>query len=333
MAHGAKGVQVRRILVTGSSGFIGSQLVCRLRSRGDIVLGIGRRKLEDPEYLSHDLSTPIPDLGDGGFDVVIHAAARSNPWGSVQQFYRDNVTATQNVLDYCRRIGSPRLIFISSSSVYYRPQHQFNIVEETPQAETPVNHYAWTKQLAEQLVQTYAGPWTILRPRAVYGPGDTVLLPRILTAARAGRLPVLTVPNGPVIGDLIYIDNLLDAVESAANNEEITGAFNLTNGEPVAILDFLFEVFDGLGIRRPTRRVSAGTAMAFAGCLELFHRIFRPSVEPSITRFGVHVFRYSKTFDISRARSLLGSPRIDNAESLKRTVAWFREQLGQGIKE
>ncbi len=321
-----------KFMVTGASGFIGSQLVSRLRSRGHSVLGIGRRKLDDPDYLSHDLADPLPRIRDRTFDVVIHAAARSNPWGSLSEFYRDNVTATRNVLDFCFANGAPRLIFISSSSVYYVPRHQFDIEEETPLAEKPVNNYAWTKQMAEQLVQTYSGSWTILRPRAVYGPGDTVLLPRILTAARAGRLPVLTVPDGPVVGDLIYIENLLDAIESAATRNGAVGAFNLTNGDPVGILDFLFEVFDGLGIPRPTRRVSAKSAMAFAGCLEFFHRIFRPSVEPVITRFGVHVFRYSKTFDITRAKQVLGSPKVDNAESLARTVAWFREQSHAGAR-
>lgn len=326
MQHRSTMMRPRRILITGSSGFIGSQLVRRFRDRGWQVVGIGRRPLTDAGYLVHDLARPLPVSCEGDFDVVIHAAARSNPWGTRRQYQHDNVDATRNVLNHCRVAGLPRLIFISSSSVYYRPQHQLGIVEETPLPDRAVNRYAATKRMAEDLVREYPGEWAILRPRAVYGPGDTVLLPRILRAARAGRLPLLQAPDGPVVGDLIYIDNLVDAIEAAATQREAVGIFNLTNDAPVGILDFLSEILHRLKIPPPTRRVSASSAMAIAGCLEAFHRIFLPRVEPVITRFGVHVFRFSKTFNVAKAKRVLGPPRVGNAESIERTVDWFRVQ-------
>jgi len=328
-----------QIVITGSSGFIGTHLVRRFRSLGWDVRGIGRRRSDEPGYFSHDLAQPLPapwieSLGDGP-DVVVHAAARSNPWGTRAEFEQDNVVATQNVLDICLgRSRLPKLVYISSSSVCYRPQHQLGVTEEMPLPDRAVNLYAETKRRAEELIQNYPGPWAILRPRAVFGPGDTVLLPRILRAAREGRLPLLYAPDGPVVGDLIYIENLVDAVVAAAAPQHPTaseaaaepraGVFYLTNDEPVPIHDFLFGVFDRLGIPRPRRRVSARTAMVVAGGLELFHRLFRPRVEPAITRFGVHVFRYSKTFDIAKAKRVLGPPRVSLAEGLDRTVEWFR---------
>ncbi|MCA9056893.1 MAG: NAD-dependent epimerase/dehydratase family protein, partial [Planctomycetaceae bacterium] len=184
----------------------------------------------------------------------------------------------------------------------------------------PVNIYAETKRRAEEIVNAWSGRSVILRPRAVFGPGDTVLLPRIIRAAQAGRLPVLDVPDGPVIGDLIYVENLVDVVEQAAN-QRVTGLFNLTNGEPVEILQFLYDVFDQLNIPRPQKHISARTAMLGAGLLELLHRVFIPSREPSITRFGVHVFRYSKTFDIRRSLEQFGPPRVSLTEGLSRTIA------------
>ena len=316
-----------RILITGSSGFIGTHLVRRFRDVGWTVTGIGRRALDEPGYLSHDLVRSLPASLDGPIDVVIHAAARSNPWGTRTQFDNDNVVATRNVIDFCLRNGRPRLIDVSSSSVYYRPQHQLNITEQTPLPDRHVNQYAATKRKAEELVRAYPGPWVILRPRAVFGPGDTVLLPRIIRAAQQGRLPVLYAPDGPVIGDLIYIDNLVDAVLTAATDDRVAGVFNLTNNQPVPILEFLFTVFDRLGIARPRRRVSARTAMVMAGLLEAFHRVFLPRVEPAITRFGVHVFRYSKTFDVSKVIEHLGPPRVSLDDGLQRTVDWFRHEL------
>ena len=299
----------------------------RFRETGWAASGIGRRTLSAPNYTSHDLSRPLPSTLGGRMDVVIHAAARSNPWGTRNQFHRDNVVGTQNVIDYCVRNGMPKLIYVSSSSVYYRPEHQFGISEETPLPDRHVNEYAATKRQAEDLIRGYPGPWAILRPRAVFGPGDTVLLPRIIHAARQGRLPVLYAPDGPVVGDLIYVENLVDFVHATAMTDTITGIFNLTNEQPVPILEFLFTVFDRLEIPRPTRRVSATTAMAMAGVLELFHRIFLPRSEPAITRFGVHVFRYSKTFDVKKANAQFGSPRISLDEGLARTVDWFKREL------
>lgn len=299
----------------------------RFRETGWAVSGIGRRTLSVPDYTSHDLYHPLPTALDGPMDVVIHAAARSNPWGTRKQFHSDNVVGTRNVIDYCVRNGMPKLIYVSSSSVYYRPEHQFGISEETPLPDRHVNEYAATKRQAEDLIRDYPGPWAILRPRAVFGPGDTVLLPRIIHAARQGRLPVLYSSDGPVVGDLIYVENLVDFVHATAMTDTITGDFNLTNEQPVPILQFLFTVFDRLEIPRPTRRVSATTAMAMAGVLELFHRLFLPRSEPAITRFGVHVFRYSKTFDVSKANAHFGSPRISLDEGLARTVDWFKREL------
>jgi nucleoside-diphosphate-sugar epimerase len=315
----------RSVLITGASGFIGGCLFDEFRSLGWETWGIGRRQLERRGYLSHDLANPLPELPDGPVDVVVHAAARSSPWGTRREFERDNILATRNVIEFCQRHGRPRLIYISSSSVYYRPEHQFDITEETALPKRAVNRYAATKRDAEQLVRGYSGRWVVLRPRAVFGPHDTVLLPRILEAARKEALPLLVNRNSSVRGDLIYIENLVDYIVKAATIADVHGDFNLTNDEPVAILEFLLEAFRLLGIPKPRRKLSAAKAMFAAGCLEAFHALFLPRREPAITRFGVHVFRYSKTFDVSKAKEVLGEPRISMDESLQRTVNWFRE--------
>lgn len=312
-----------RVLVTGSSGFIGGHLFRRFRAMGCGVTGIGRRALDEPGYVAHDLTNPLPF--DRAFDIVIHAAARSSPWGTRREFHEQNVVATQNVIDYCNTHGKPRLIFISSSSVFYQPGHQLGITESTPLPKNAVNEYAATKQQAEALVREYEGAWVIARPRAVFGPGDTVLLPRILHAAREARLPLLVTNDGPAIGDLIYIDNLVDAIVFAAMHDHVRGDFNLTNNEPVAIQSFLLELFATLDIAPPTKRVRVPVAMAAATLLELVHRVFLPHKEPAITRYGIHVFAYSKTFDVTKMLATMGPPKISLAEGLERTVAALRE--------
>lgn len=312
------------VLVTGASGFVGSKLMARLREGGISALGTGRRDTGLPDYRRHDLCEPLSLPGRP--EVVVHAAALSSPWGSRREYEACNVQATRNVIDYCRRSGWPRLVFISSSSVYYENADQLDLTEKSPLPPKAINLYAETKRRAEEEVVRYEGPWTILRPRAVFGPGDTVVFPRIVTAARAGKLPLLTRGGGPVLGDLIYIDNLTDILVQAIRGEPRIGTFNLTNNEPVPIVEFLLQVLERLDIPPPDRRVSVKKALVAAGALETLYRWFLPGREPPITRFGVSVFAYSKTFDVAKMLSAFGWPQVSVREGVDRFVSWVEAE-------
>ncbi len=312
-----------KLLVTGASGFVGGAVVRRARALGHEVLGCGRRALPtDPGYRSVDLRRPL-DL-DFVPEVVIHAAARSSPWGRERDFLADNVNATRHVLDFCAARDHPHLVYISTGAVLYRPAHQLGMTEETPVPDRFVNTYARTKHHAELLVADYAGPSCILRPRAVFGPGDTVVFPRILRALRRGRLPVLQ-SAGPVVGDLIYIDTLADYIVRAAARRA-TGLYHLTNAEPVEIYAFLGQLCAALGLPPPRRTVPAARALRAARAVEFLYRLLPFLGEPPVTAFGVGVLAYSKTFDVARALRDLGPPSVSVAEGLARFIAWQRAQ-------
>ena len=324
-----RGATIRRphmkLLVTGASGFVGRKLIERAQAASAWeVFGVGRRPLNQRDYASVDLSRPfeLPFAPD----VVVHAAARSSPWGTRAEFDRQNVEATRRVIEFCEQRGRPKLIYISSSSVFYRPEHQFDLTETSPIGPAFVNTYAETKFAGEQLVRGYAGAWTILRPRAVFGPGDTVLFPRIIAAAQRGRLPLLVADGRPAVGDLIYIDSLTDYILHAARDPAVVGDFNLTNAQPVPILDFLLGVFNQLGIARPTRRVPVARAMRFAAATEAIYRVLPFLGEPPITRFGVSVFAWSKTFDVRKSLAALGPPSVSIAVGVEAFVHWQRGQ-------
>ena len=314
-----------RILVTGASGFVGGRLKERARRRPALVMhGVGRRRLSIEHYSSRDLSQPfdLPFVPD----VVIHAAARATPWAPLAAYQRDNVEATRQVIAFCKRHGLPRLVYVSSSSVYYRPEHQLGMREDSPIGPTFANDYAATKYAGELLVRAYPGESVIARPRAVFGPGDTVLFPRILAAAKAGRLPLFTTTGPPPIGDLIYVDTLADYLLEIATKTQVDDAYNLTNNEPVVMQDFLLDVFARLSLPAPRRRVSVRTAMAVAGATEAAYRWLRLAGEPPITRFGVGVFAWSKTFDVSRALADLGPPSVSLTDGVEAFVRWQRSQ-------
>jgi nucleoside-diphosphate-sugar epimerase len=314
-----------RVLITGASGFIGGALMRRFGSRPDIELvGVARRALTLANYRSIDLSEPF-DL-DYRPDVVIHAAALASPWARRDEYLRHNVIATRNVIEFCRTHGRPRLLYLSSSSVFYRDEHQFDITEQTPIGPAFINDYAATKYAGEELVRGYDGEQVVLRPRAVFGPGDTVLFPRILTAARRRRLPRLVAQDGAARGDLIYIDSLCDYIMAAASRPVVAAAYNLTNAQPVVIQDFLNDILARLGVPLPDKPVRVKTAMRAAAWLERVYRLLPFLGEPPATRFGVSVFAYSKTFDVRLALRDFGPPSVSLAEGVDRFVAWQRGQ-------
>lgn len=314
-----------KLLLTGASGFIGARFMQRFRGTPGLeLLGIGRRELADSDYRAVDLSQPF--ALDFVPDVVIHAAALSSPFAPRRDYLRHNVDATRNVIAWCRAHGSPKLVYISSSSVHYQPRDQLGMREDDPIGPAFANTYAETKAAGETLVRGYESTWTILRPRAVFGPGDTVLFPRLLAAAKRGKLPRIVRDAAPAVGDLISVDALVEYMLRAAQQADAVGAFNLSHGEPVVMQDFLAETFRRLGLPPPTRTVPYRVAHMAAHAAELAWTLLPLRGEPPVTRFGIDVLAFSKTFDITRARAILGPPSQTLAEGLDVFVDWQRGQ-------
>lgn len=313
-----------KILITGASGFVGQALWQHAVDAGHEVLATGRRVLKRTDYLAHDLAHPIQHSFRP--DLIFHIAARSSPWGRRREFVRDNVTSTQNVLDFARRSGLPHVVHLSTAAVLYDHGHQPLMSETTRPPKKPINLYAETKLVAESLVRAYPGPWTILRPRAVFGPGDTVVFPRILRAAQTGRLPWIDADR-PVFADLIYIETLTDYLLRAAR-QRITGLYHLSNAEPVELRAFLTTLFERLAIPPPRKHWPAARAMRVARMLEISHRLLPFLGEPPLTRFGVSVLATTKTIDAARMLRDLGPPSVPVAEGVERFIAW---QLRQSL--
>lgn len=318
-----------RILVTGSNGFVGGKIAAALLARGEYVIGLGRTAAPAApvsQYLCHDLARPLRFAEP--VDAVIHCAALSAPWAHPGAYRRANVDGTRHVLAYAAQCGHPYLIYISSSSVFYRAADQLGLTEDSPipPDDEQINDYSRTKRRGEVLVHAYAGPWAVLRPRAVFGPGDTVIFPRILRAAAAGRLPLLGHGNRPaVVGDLIYIDTLVGYVLGALDRR-FRGELNLTNHQPVVIEAFLLALLARLGYPAPRWRVSVAWALRLARVAEWVSAGLLGYREPPLTRFGVAVFAYSKTFDVRKCLAELGPPAVSVEDGVARFVAWWQAQ-------
>jgi len=321
---------MERILVTGASGFVGGALGRALRASGrHHVTGLSRTPPRDgacDAFIAHDLGAPLP-ADTPRFDVIVHAAALAAPWGTPAAYERANIDATANMIAFAQSAPPRRFVFISSSAVHYAFADQTDLTEGSPWPARPVNTYAATKRRGEALVRESGLNWTIARPRAVFGPGDTVVFPHILKAAKSGALPDLLRPDGAAPrADLLYIDNLVWYLTRIIERDA-GGVFCLTNNEPIEIPAMLDHVLRELGLTPKRPRIPVSFAMNAAGAMEWTARTFQNWREPRVTRFGVASLAYSKTFDVSHALRELGAPPTPLAEGMAAFIAWQKLRL------
>lgn len=323
-------IMTKRVLITGSSGFVGGALGVWLRRRtGTMVVGLSRsppRPGACDLHIQHDLTHPLP-AAVGPCDVVVHCAALASPWAAPQDYEAANIVALRNVLAWAEAKAVPHFVFISSSAVHYAFADQLNLAEDTPWPERPINLYAASKRRGEAMVAASSLKWTIVRPRAVYGPGDTVVFPRILHAASRGVLPNLKRRDSQVPSiDLLYVDNLcwfLDRILDGRHG----GVFNLADGQSMETPALLATVLTRLGLPEPRLELGVGTAMALAGAFELTSRWLQKWREPPVTKFGVASLAFSKTIDTRKAVGLLGVPPVRFEDGMNAFVRWQAEQM------
>lgn len=326
-----------RALVTGATGFLGKRLAKRLADDGHEVVGVGRN-LEAGRWLEeHGVRFVSADLADRdavvkacrGQEVVFHSGALSSPWGPYPTFHRSNVEGTRNVIEGSRTHGIRRLVHVSTPSLYFDTAERLGVSERDPLAEKPVNHYAATKRMAEELVDAAHAeglPVVTIRPRALFGPGDTTILPRLIRANARGALPLFG-PEGPWV-DVTYVDNVVDALllcESAPDHV-LGKKYNITNGETVRMRHLLEKLFAALEVPAHFRPMRYPVAYGLAGAMEAASLAFMGGREPLLTRYSVNVLARSQTLDISAARRDLGyTPRTSLDEGLAEFVAWWKE--------
>jgi len=158
----------------------------------------------------------------------------------------------------------------------------------------------------------------ILRPKAIFGPGDRALLPRIVAAARVGRLP--QVGGGRNLVDLTYVECVAHAIDLALTAPAAVGrTYHITNGEHVPLWDLIRAVLRRLGI--PARLPAAPLPVMLAAATAMEARAAITGREPLLTRYSVAILARTQTYDISAARRDLGYwPPVSVAEGVERTL-------------
>lgn len=325
-------------LVTGGGGFLGKAILQRLVARGIRARSISRGNYPQltalgVEHIQGDLADPAAvRRAAEGCDLIFHVAARPGIWGRYEDFYRANVTGTDNVLTVCRDLGIKRLVYTSSPSVVFNGRDMEGVDESVPYPAHYDADYPKTKALAEQRVLQANGPdlaTVALRPHLIWGPGDNHLVPRILARARAGQLRCIGAGRNRI--DAVYIDNAADAHLLAADRLQpgspIAGkAYFIAQGEPVLLWDFVNRILAAGGIPPVTRCIPTTLAVAAGGVLEAIYRTMGWESEPRMTRFLARELATSHWFDLTAARRDLGyEPQVSLEEGLRRLALWLKQ--------
>lgn len=313
--------------ITGATGFLGGALSRRLLATGSGVVAIGRDKEKlsalgrlGAEAIGHDLAAGAPSRPKQTVDTVVHCAALSSAWGRFEDFRRANVEGTRSALQFARLTGARRFVHISTPSLYFRFQDQPGVKEDAP-LPRPVNAYAATKRTAEELVLAEEDlDVIILRPRGLYGRGDTALLPRLLRAAASGPLPLIR--EGGAQTDLTHVEDVVDAVLAAcrAPSGLPRRIFNVSGGEALPVKRIAESAASRAGMTIRWRKIPAELVFVAARLMEATAQVHPRRPEPRVTAYGAGLFAYTQTLDISSARTHLGwQPRISFDEGLERT--------------
>ena len=262
------------------------------------------------------------DLGDRdamragaeGCEFAFHAAAKVEDWGDPADFERLNVRGTQNVIDACRDAGVRRLVHVGTEAALMVGQPLINVDESAPLRPDSAALYSSSKAKAEQLVRDADGLETVVvRPRFVWGRGDTSLLPTIIEMVTSGRFR--WIGGGGQLSATTHIDNTVEGLWLAATKAPAGGVYFVTDGEPAVFREFLTELLATQGVTVPDKSVPAGVASVAAAASERIWRLLKRPGPPPLTRFAVWVSSQECTIDISRAERELGYRPVISRET------------------
>ncbi|MBA2506424.1 MAG: NAD-dependent epimerase/dehydratase family protein [Thermoleophilaceae bacterium] len=301
--------------VTGGSGFIGGRLIRRLVADGHSAVALARSESSARAVEEAGASPARGDITDTdsmrsaaeGCDVAFHCAAALGGWGDPDHFEEVNVRGTQKALAACRDAGVRRFVHVGTEAALMVGQPLVNADESLPlRPDSPVL-YCSTKAKAEQAVRDANAEGfetVVVRPRLVWGPGDTTILPSIKAEVEKGRFA--WIGGGAHRTSTSHVDNVVEGLVLAAERGAPGGVYFVLDDGPVEFGDFVTRLLATAGVDAPTRTMPAPLARFAAAAGEGLFKLLRRENPPPVTRIAVWLSSLECTLDDSRARKELG---------------------------
>ncbi|KTD15134.1 3-beta hydroxysteroid dehydrogenase/isomerase [Legionella gratiana] len=322
-------------VVTGATGCLGINLTKRLVEEGHEVIALGRNEQLGKviaklgaQFIAVDLADKIKLKNTAlNAQTLFHCAARSSPWGRYTDFYDANVAGTQHIIEATPE--NARLVHVSSPSIYFNFTEQYNIKEDTALPQKPANYYVKTKLLAEALVDKAHQERNLnvitVRPRAIFGPYDRAIFPRLLRNEKKGVLPIIG--NGKNVIDITYVENVVESLLLAARaDQRFCGKkYNITNNEPQTLIAILTQLFQALQKPFTPKFIPYSIAKTYAACMEKIFSLPFIAKEPRLTQYSAAVLSLGQTLNIEAAQKDLGyQPKINIEQGIERFAQWYQ---------
>jgi nucleoside-diphosphate-sugar epimerase len=313
-----------KIIITGATGSLGAALTRHFAGKGHDVTGTGRMDIPPKnlssfaQYLKADISVPyeLPDA-----DICIHTAALSDDAGAWPDYYTANIEGTRNTVIAARNCKT--FIHISSSSVYMPSDKPLTENMAGKQNTGKLSLYGYSKLLAEEMLLNNSKHDTcfILRPRAIYGPGDKVILPRMLKLVRDR---VIQRPGSMKVGiSMTHYSNLIHAIECCLKSK-MTGIhiYNVSDAYAYIFIDIIRKLTEALYGKPLSEKHVPVAVLKF---MSWFHL---GGISPLLVRTLTH----DMVLDITKIKSELNyDPTVDFDSSLKELAGWVKRIGGVDV--
>ncbi len=325
------------VLTTGANGIVGSAVIARLSKEGFDVVGLVRKTsdLSRLETVPHNLRygdlTDLPSLtrAMSGCEAIVHCAARSSDWGSKHDFHSVNVLGVRNILEAAQLSGVKKIVHISSLNAA-----GYGVRNMTESMETQnMTEYSRSKREGEKIIlnggKNHGVGVTVLRPGAVYGPGDWKFSLIMFSIIKQGLCPVIN--GGKGVFTPVYIKNLTAAVSAALNKPADYKIYNITDDVTVNWIEFFKLFASAIGIPLKIVNIPYPLAITAAVLSEGLTKLLHRGTAPKITKYMV--IRATRDFHYSceKAKTEFGySPDTDITAHIRETVAWCRQNQTPG---
>lgn len=308
--------------VTGGSGFIGLALLRRLAREGWSARALARSEASaravagaGAEAVRGDLSdTAAMREGASGADVFFHLAAKVGD-GEWEEFQRATVEGTDNALAAAREADVARFVHVGTEAALMEGQPLVGADETWPLKPDSPAWYPRSKARAEQAVRSASGEGfdtVVLRPRFVWGAGDTTLLPVLAGMVERGKFA--WVGGGRHLTSITHVENVVEGLMRGAELGRAGEAYFVTDGEPVVFRDFVTRMLATQGVEAPDRNVPLALAKPLSALLESAWRVLPLPGDAPLSRFSVWASGLECTIDDSKARSELGYAPVVSIE-------------------